>query len=690
MADKEEDILKESRDRMTVSISSWEVNRKLAEEDIDFLSGDQWPDDVKKDRKSEKKACLTFNKLPGVVDQIVGDQRQNSPSIKVRAVTPNLKPMNSARNKKEYESAEVFNGLIKNIESTSNAEHAYDTAFECAVNSGFGWFRVVTEYADDDVFEQDIVIKRIRNQFSVYPGNFTEPDGSDMMHCHIVEEMTKDEFERLYPGKRTSDVESGRSDQYSWWFEEETVRIAEYFRKVPVKKTIVKLSDGRIMDADEVEKNSEEPDMLGISIIKEREVSTFKVEWYKLSGSDILEGPREIATKYIPVIPVLGKELFVRGYPTYRGAIRHAKDPQRAYNYNRTASIEQVALAPKAPYMLGTSQIGAYASIWKKANTQNHAFLPYDDSKNPTPPQRIFGSNGHVGFATEAQMDSDDIKATTGIFDASLGAQGNETSGRAIIARDRQGDVGSFAFVDNLSRSIMHCGRIVVDMIPRIYDTERVIRVLFSDGSEDYININGREAAPDGQMQKINDLTVGKYDVTVDVGPSYTTQRVEAADAMMTMTQGNPQLWGMIGDLILKNMDWPGADDMAERMRKTMPPGMVESEDDEPEPPQPPSPEEQVAMLEAKADEQAAQAKMMKADADMMEASLKMAELKTQYPDDFERLAYQSGANDAMDDVQYQAEESEAKAQIQQGLMDGSIDPAILEEMISRQPEEEI
>jgi hypothetical protein len=328
---------------------------------------------------------------------------------------------------------------------------------------------------------------------------------------------------------------------------------------------------------------------------------------------------------------VLGKELIVQGRPVYRGVIRFAKDAQRAYNFNRTAAIEALALAPKSPYIAGTSQIKGYENIWKTANTKNHAFLPFDDSRNPSPPQRQAGALVQAGFSQEAMLDSDDMKATTGIYDASLGARSNEQSGKAILARQREGDVNTFAYIDNLSRSIRHAGRILVEMIPKIYDTQRVVRVRFPDSTEDFVEINKTIIDTEtGEPVTVHDLSQGKYDVAVDVGPSYTTQRVEAAESMMQFIQAVPNSAPAVMDLLARNMDWPGADEIAERLRKMVPPGLIESE--EPVQPPPPTPEQQAEMAKAQATMAKAEADTMKAQADIVKTQAEMAQLGLNQP----------------------------------------------------------
>ncbi len=583
-----ESILVEARERFRRSMEAWDENRKLAEEDIDFRNGDQWPEQVRKQREQEARPCLTFNKLEQRIDQVVGDHRQNRTSIQVHPVGGHNDRMPKVVNlagTKDYELAEVYTGLIRNIEVQSNANFAYDTAFDHAVGHGFGFFRIVTEYVSDDVFEQDIRIRRIKNPFTVYfDPDIQEPDGSDANFCFITALMSKDEFQRRFPKAEPVDWDlGGQGEQYDEWYDGDRVRVAEYFRRVPVPKTIHLLSDGRVVENSQFDKIKDELAQRGVTVVRSRKVKGWRVEWFLVAGGQqILEGPRLWPGKYIPVIPVFGKELVVRGRTIYRGLIRHAKDAQRAYNFWRTATTEAVALAPKAPWLIADQQIGPHKHLWDIANRANLPYLPYRHVNGIPMPQRQPPGSVPTGGLSEVQMADQDLDATTGMYKASLGAPSNERSGKAIMARQREGDVGTFQFHDNLVRAIKHCGRILVDLIPKIYDTQRVVRLLFQDGRDDYVEINQTIIDEEtGEKIILNDLSVGRYDVVVTTGPSYTTQRQEVVEAMVQIAQANPEVWQIAGDIIAKNMDWPGAEELAERFRKALPPELRDTDDPE-------------------------------------------------------------------------------------------------------------
>lgn len=597
---KDEKLLSEALDRFKKAEEYERENRDLATEDFRFAAGEQWPDEIRREREASDRPCLTFNRLPAFIAQVVGDARQNKPAIKVL-------PCDSGA---DVETAEIYNGLIRNIESQSRATQAYITAFENAVTGGVGAFRILTKYASDDSFEQDIRIERITNPFSVYwDPNAREYDKSDANWCFVSEWVTKEAFEQRYPDQTPTDWESEyKGVDTGYWSLDDKVRLAEYWCKKPVKKRIG-LINGQVI---EVQKGMEQ-----WPFEMTREVETFKVVRYLLSGHAILEGPSDWAGHYIPIVPVFGPEEWIDERIRYRSLIRYAKDPQRQYNYWQSVITEKVALAPKSPWLVTPTMIAGLERFWNAANRENRAYLPYNPDPVVGKPERQQPAYVQAAELQQAAQAVDDMKATMGLYDASLGAQSNETSGRAIIARQREGDNATYAWIDNLARSIQHAGRILVDLIPRIYDTARIVRVMGEDETAEMVPIN--YVTPDGQ--KIHDLTAGKYDVEIVVGPSYATKRMEAAESMMAFMQAMPQTAQIAGDLLAKSMDWPGADAIAERLKKILPPGIAE--DSEPQQPPPPDPM-QIAEMEEK------QAKAMKAQAEAEGQQLENAKLQVE------------------------------------------------------------
>ena len=631
----ENQVLVEAHDRLGRSITAETDNRTQAEEDVRFRNDDQWPSQVKEARVEEQRPCLTLNKLNQYIDKVVGDQRQNRPAIKVRSIgkkSPTTK-LSNAENTKNYDVAQVLDGLIRHIENTSQADIAKDTAFDHAVGNGFGYFRVTTDYVDDDVFEQKLSVRRIPNPFSVYfDPSAQELTREDAQYAFLTSFVAKEEYQRRWPNAGGGgDISAGVGDWVNNWFKGDDVRVAEYFRKVPTQKVLVSLSDGRVVEHDtDFDMVKDELAAMGVTPVRTRKVKTHKIQWMLLSGYEMLEGPIDWPGKYIPIIPVLGKELWSEGQLYYRSLIRHSKDAQRMYNYWRTASVELVALAPKVPYIVADDQVQNYLNIWKTANTKSHAYLPYNARSKANPPKRERLPEIPTGAVNEALTANDDIKGTIGMYDASIGARSNEVSGKAINAREKQGDTMSYPFMDNLMTAVEYEGRILIDLIPKIYDTERMIRILNPDGEEDEVLINQTVVDEDtGKPVDINDITLGKYDIVAKVGPSFATQRIEAVESMTAFAQAVPDLAVIMSDLMAGNMDWPGADQIAERFKRYLEkthPGITDDRDEEE---REPTPEEQMQMQlqqeEMEVQKLEREARTAEAEAAIAESKSKMA-----------------------------------------------------------------
>jgi len=587
------------RTRMNTATAAWSETREAEKSDLMFAAGNsennyQWPNNVLSTRGSVQgqtigaRPCLTINKLPQHVRQVTNDQRQNRPAGKVIPADDGA----------DVEVALIFDGMVRHIEYQSDADVAYDTACDNQVTFGEGYWRIVTDYTDDESFDQDIKIVRIRNSFSVYlDPMIQDPCGGDAQWGFITEDLEKSEYERLYPDAMACStlLESGVNDPAKGaWLDEDTVRIAEYFYFEHTPATL-HLYPENATAFKGTTKDKMLTQQFGMPI-KSRKVDRKRVMWVKTNGYEVLE-EREWAGKWIPIIRVIGNEYEIDGKLHISGLVRNAKDPQRLYNYWASQEAEMLALAPKAPFIGAGGQFEGYETQWKTANTTNWPYLEYnpdvtDGKGNPLPaPQRQMPPMAQTGLIQAKMGASDDIKATTGQYNSSLGATSNERSGKAILARERQADTGTYHFVDNLARAVRYSTRQLVDLIPKIYDTQRIARVIGEDNLVKMVKINPNQAQPvnkivDQQgvvLEKIYNPSVGKYDVMVTTGPSYMTKRQEALEAMSDILQSNPQLWAVAGDLFIKNMDWPGAQEMADRFRKTMDPKVLETDDKSPE-----------------------------------------------------------------------------------------------------------
>jgi hypothetical protein len=585
--DKARAILTEIKKRHNDGLAEDSDNFDLALEDIRFIYDEdgQWEDDAKQKRKG--RPCYTYNRVIGAVNQVIGDQRQNKPSIKVRGVDSKADP----------KTAEVFTGLIRNIENSSDAETAYDTAFKFAVAGGRGLWRVMPEYESDDGFDQCIYIKRVSNPFTA----FCDPAAKDFCKRDagwwiVSEKVSKDAFGQLYPDAEQKPIELGEYD--SQWFLGDEMRVAEYWRRKPKLKTIALLSDGRTVDyTSDIKAVEDELAALGVTVTKKRQVRGHVIEWFKVSGCEILEGPIEYNWKYIPIVPVYGRTINIEGEEKWQGIVRHSKDAQRSYNYHRSTIVETVALQPKAPYMVTPKMVKDHEDMWRQANVKNYPYMLYNaDPDSPTlKPAREPPPPVPAALIQLTMQDVDDIKTATGFFDPSLGQRSNETSGRAIMARQREGDVGSYEFIDNLAKAIKFTGEILVDMIPQIYDTARQIRILGADGKEDFVAINQEvKDEQTGETKLVHDLSQGKYDVAVTVGPSYTTQRQESAETLIALSGSSQIVAEAAPDLIAKNLDVPGAEELEKRLRGILiKKGIVQPTEDDKDLIQPPSETEQ-------------------------------------------------------------------------------------------------
>jgi hypothetical protein len=606
--DEDGDEIEDIKADFRIHEEAWEENRRDFIEDIRFGREEiQWPEEIRRQRELDGRPCLTLNQLHTFIFQVINSARQNKPGIIVHPVGSGSDP----------EVAELFNGLIRHIEQSSDGDVAYDTGMDNAVSGGFGFWRVNTRYTCDDTFEQDITLERIFDAASVYPdAHSTAADSQDWNRCHILFSMAKKAFETKYKGKQavSFDGEPRRQEHIT---EEEMVQLCERWTREEVARPITALAamdpmqalampqaahqaatlagDKMIVDVAVYEANQALFDVLGMKPVgKPRDVKSYKVTQQIVSGADVLE-TLDWAGTYIPIVPVWGEELSVEGKRKLRSLIRGSKDAQRMYNYWKTTSTELVALAPKTPFIGKKGSFDTDAAKWATSNTEAHAYIEYDGADAPTRQPFASVPTGAIQEAASAQAD---IKSIIGIFNSSIGAPSNETSGVAIDARDKQADTGSFHFTDNLSRAMRHCGRILLDLIPKVYSTARVLRILQPDGKPQMVPVNQQfqqqvmgpdgkpqpQLGPDGQpavndngepiyktVAKMFDLTVGKYDLVVKAGPSFATQRDEIVQMCTEIIRVFPQAAPVLADIIFRNYDMPGADDVADRLYALMP-----------------------------------------------------------------------------------------------------------------------
>jgi len=569
---REEDLLATARERYKVMAEDDRHNREDAIEDIRFvnLPGAQWSENMKTARGD--RPCYEYNKTRVRCKRVVNDMRDNRPSGKVRGVEGG-----------DPEIAEIYEGLIRNIFNASHADNAFDYAAEYQVEGGMGAWRVNTAYSSDDQFDQDVVIEMIDNPFGLY----CDPSAKDSMKRDardwiFTSRISYDEFDESYPGKAKVDFESDNEfedDADDEWTDEETVRIVEYWYKKPVKKELWMV---QVPDPENPEQpktlvvDSESDEAAGVpeeAITRRREIDTHDIMMFIASGEEILEGPVKWAGRKFPWIMLHGEYKVIEGRTYWWGLVRFAKDAQRNYNISKTSIAETIAQTPKSKWWATSTQAAGHTDEWAEADRKNFPYLLYEsDPIVPGPPARMGAADVPVALLQQAAVDNEDLKDVMGLPDASLGAEGDEKSGRAIYARQQQGEIATFNYKDNMTKAVEYTMEILIDLIPEIYDTERELRVLGNDGSESYEKINQVVIGRDGVPVRINDLSVGQYDVTVTAGPAFATQRQEAAEIYMNLTQGMPELMPIAGDLIFKAIDLPYADDIGERLRTMLPP----------------------------------------------------------------------------------------------------------------------
>lgn len=610
-SEEQNEIVKEALERFETASDGWSDIYEQSVADVSFIDDDegQWEDSVRESRHN--RPCLTFDKLSASVDRVVGGQMAQMPSVKVRAAEEG-----------DEDIAEVYQGLIRQIDQ--RGIQAFKTAFKFAVKSGWGCLLVDHDYIDDVSLDQDIILREIKNPFSVLLDPIIQAQHvQEARFGFMFEDMERKEFERLYPDAEAYPGESdftstGNMDS---WVSEDFVRVADYFRIVNEERTLVQLSDGRVLDLEEVQPVRDELNLQGITLGKTRKVQKRKLERFKISGMEILEEV-ECVGRFIPLVPMFGKTSNINGRYITRGIVRKAKDAQRLYNYSRSVAVEVTALTPKQPYFVTPAMIKGHESKWKNMMVSNDPVLQFNFDQGQKP-YRESPAQGSPGLLQDAQFAAEDIKATTGIFDANIGQQGQETSGVAIGRRQFQGEMSNFEYQDQLIDSMELAGRIMIDMIPAVYDTERTIRIIGEDEREETVQVNKTLMdAQTGTFVKTMDLNAGNYDIKIASGPSFTTRKQETAEQLSSMISQNPAMSQLVGDILFQNLDLVGGDEAIKRLRSAgVKAGIIE-----------PNQEEAVALQS-----QIQASKQLEQQAAQLELALKQAEVATERAEAIER-----------------------------------------------------
>lgn len=595
----EKDLHEEMLKRFADCRDYWMPQYRQARDDMKFafVPESQWDDWMTETRRG--RPMYTVNKVRQAMKQITNDQRQNRPQAKVRAAEGG-----------DQKLAEIRQGIIRGIDSQLDAQRAVDTAFQFAVGGGYGVWRVTTSYQDDGGFDQVIQREEIPNPYSVYfDRTAKKKDRRDGRYAFIETSFARSVFRDRWPNAKMVSVDA-TIDLNRDWFGEKEVIVAEYYYKKSERTEIVLMSDGSVYDAAKVAAALDELRAKGVTEQRRRWVDRDAIYHCIVSGAEILEGPKKVPGRLIPLVPVWGELIRIDEQEKFFGAVRFAKDAQRMYNYERSTFIEMLADQPSSPFMAEAASVEGFESQYQNMRVKRPPVLFYNgdvNKPNGGRPTREQPPAFPAALAQASMISSDDIKSATGIHDASLGAKSNETSGRAIIARQREGDVANFDYIDNLSYALRYDFEITNDLITEIYDTARQVRIIGEDGKEDVVDVNKNEMdLQTGQPVVLNDLSQGRYDVTVTVGPSYTTQRMEAAEALQQLAN-DPSPLGMVAKYgFIMNIDSPGLEEVKKAARMILVgQGLLERGEDDPAPSPPPPPDPKTVADAKKADAQA-------------------------------------------------------------------------------------
>jgi len=555
-----EDYLQDVRETYELDLLADEDNREAALEDKKFVAGEQWDPLVMQQRQG--LPCLTINTIPQFTAQLVGDWRTNKSAVKV------LPAENGDKNV-----ADIRSDLIRSIETQSRAERVYNNAFESMIQCGDGAFRIAVQYAAEDVFDQEIVLLPIDDAMSVVWDRLSiDPTGRDATHCFVDDIIPQKEFKAHWPDADPSTLndKQKRSMTLRGWCDDGNVKVTEHWRLIERKKMLVMFEDGAIYPFEE----DTDPNTLDDYIEKHGPPTRSRIapclyaQMHLITGWKILAGPYEWKMNRLPIIRMAGRTVSVGDQRVRFGLVRFMKDAARLRNFWRSVAAEQLGYAPKAQWLAPESAVEGREDAFRQAHLKRDPLLIFNDDASEAP-QRLDPPPIQMALLNEAQINTQDMKDVTGIHDASLGIKSNETSGRAIMARQREGDIASLTYYDNGNAAILEAGDVMNQLIPQIYDGTRIVRIIGEDEQVKLVNVN------DPMDPSSPNLATGKYDVAVTTGASYTTRRVEAGEAMMEAIQVYPELMQIAGDLVVKAQDWPGAQELAERLRKTIPPQLL-------------------------------------------------------------------------------------------------------------------
>lgn len=685
---REKTALEKATEGLKDAVERESSERNLWRTDLAFVTLDQWLPEIRANREQEGRPCLTIDKIGQYRMQIINSIRKNPPAVKVRAVDDKADP----------ETAKIFQGVTRQIEDISRAKIAYESAAEWAIDVGAGYFRFTTDYVTPDSFNQEIRIKPIFDPFTVYLGKHFMPDGSDANEGYIIEDIPVEEFNTKWPKAKKADAKV-LDIESPFKVDDKSVRVAERFYFDDELTTLLRLADGQAIYKDDYAKMVAEPALLMDKDGKpvSRETTKRRVKWQKLTGAEILE-EGDWAGKYIPIVKVTGHQKMVNGKKLTWGIVRPAIDSCRLYNYTASMIAEVSGLQPKTPFVGAVGQFKTDGANWARANRENIPYLqfdPIDVQGNALPaPRRVEPAPVQTAYMQQLRVIEHDIQTSLGMFKASVGEEQGDQSGRAIRALQGQSDTATFHFPSNVTLSVEHGGRIMVDLIPKIMDTKQIIRILGDDDKPQMVKIDpGQPEAvkkiqdANGAIKSIYNLNVGTYDVAVTAGPSYATTRMETVEVLGDAMKGNPNLVPVLGDLMFRAMDSKIAEQAADRLEKMLPPQLQKQPEGQPQ--IPPQVQQQMQQMQQQMQMMQQENQMLKSGAQEAQAKISAgaeeAKAKLALQDQEAQAAYQLKSRAQEADLALAREKAEAELVLARDKAAKSADLAVFEAKLKAQ-----
>ena len=651
-------ILQQCTDRMNEAWEYWQTTYENSKEDVRFCYEDQWPQYAKKGR--ENRPMLTMNQLPGFVQQVVNAARRSRFAIQVKQLAGKNEVVMDNTGTKNYSRSQIMEGLVRDIEVRSKAHDTYCDSCKHQVEGGFGWWVIKTKQCMDDPFDIELCIEHVKDRYgAMIDPNARMKDFSDAKWCTVSVEIPQKEFEERWPDKMPSESGAGtnigkrRSNEGSYNHESgDTIKVTDYWWKEPMKRKACEYiieqgtqTERLVMYEDDLGDVFDELTDMGYVKTQEKEIEGYRVKYARCTETDILDGPHIWPSMHLPLVMVRGREVNLEGNDQLIGLLRYAHDPQRMVNFWMSAGTEKMALVPRQPYIASQAQIGNHLDQWQNMYTTNSPVLLYDSEEGTPPPARqstIAMAQGELQMIAQSKVL---LMDAVGLHDANLGRKSNEVSGVALEARAEQGEQGTFDFIDNLAKAIQRTGEILVDMIPRIYTTDYVRRVILEDDSEIHVDLNKVITDEEtGRQVRVFSLDFARYACRVDVGPASKTQREEFAKMMMEWGRSDPEGFPVFRDLIIEALDFPMARVVAKRMKAMVPRELLSPEDQEELPQPEPTPADEIESMKAQAEQMKAQAEMMKAQAMMAQAQIRSASDQTRLQ--FEQVKGQNRAQE--------------------------------------------